>query len=85
MEKINTYTVPIKADIVDAFCVLQKGFTDQFVYYDKENPQRAMGLGRCIALSSLKEADQILQGPEHVAPVLFSFNLFVADNTKNPD
>ena len=85
MAKIYSYTVPIKADIVDAFCVLQKGFTDQFVYYDKENPQRAMGLGRCIALSSLKEADQILQGPEHVAPVFFSFNRFDAENPKNPD
>ena len=27
-------------DIVDAFCVLQKGFTDQFVYYDKERVNR---------------------------------------------
>ena len=44
-----------------------------------------MGLGRCIALSSLKEADQILQGPEHVAPVFFSFNRFDAENPKNPD
>ena len=52
---------PDKAiDIVDAFCVLQKGFTDQFVYYDKERVNRYMGLGRCIAIPSLESADFIL-------------------------
>ena len=38
MTKIYSMTVPVDADIVDAFCVMQKGFTDQFVYYDKERP-----------------------------------------------
>ena len=85
MAKIYSYTVAINTDIVDAFCVLQKGFTDQFVYYDKENPTRAMGLGRCIAVPSLSNADQILQGPENLAPVFFSFNRFDAENPKMPD
>ena len=35
MTKIHSHTLPIGADIVDAFCLMQKGFTDQFVYYDK--------------------------------------------------
>ena len=44
---------PLDADIVDAFCLMQKGFTDQFVYYRKDRPTRFMGLGRCIALPTL--------------------------------
>ena len=40
MTKLYSRTVPLNTDIVDAFCVLQKGFTDQFVYYDKERPLR---------------------------------------------
>ncbi|WP_253904777.1 isochorismate synthase MenF [Adlercreutzia sp. ZJ473] len=57
MTKIFSLTKPIDADIVDAFCVLQKGFTDQFVYYDKQRKTRYMGLGRCIALPSLEDVD----------------------------
>ena len=57
MTKIYSMTVPVDADIVDAFCVMQKGFTDQFVYYDKERPVRYMGLGRCIALPTLEDVD----------------------------
>ena len=85
MAKIYSYTVPLHADIVDAFCLLQKGFTDQFVYYDKEHMQRAMGLGRCIALTSLVQAEQILQGPVRCAPIFFSFNRFDAQNPKPCD
>lgn len=57
MTRIYTCNVPIGADVVDAFCWLQKGFTDQFVYYDKQNPTRYMGLGRCIALPSLRDVE----------------------------
>lgn len=57
MTKIYSLTVPVDADIVDAFCVLQKGFTDQFVYYDKARKARYMGLGRCIALPTLEGVD----------------------------
>ncbi len=57
MTKIYSMTVPVDADIVDAFCVMQKGFTDQFVYYDKARPVRYMGLGRCIALPTLEGVD----------------------------
>lgn len=85
MTKIYSYTVSVQTDIVDAFCVLQKGFTDQFVYYDKEHLQHVMGLGRCIAIPSLAQADQVLQGPETIAPVFFSFNRFDAENPKQAD
>lgn len=57
MTRIYTCNVPIEADVVDAFCALQKGFTDQFVYYDKQHPTRYLGLGRCIALPSLREVE----------------------------
>lgn len=57
MTKIYTCNVAIEADVADAFCVLQKGFTDQFVYYDKQRACRYMGLGRCIALPSLREVE----------------------------
>lgn len=57
MTRIYTCNVPIEADVVDAFCVLQKGFTDQFVYYDKQRTCRYLGLGRCIALPSLRDVD----------------------------
>ena len=57
MTKIYSSSVPIEADIVDAFCIMQKGFTDQFVYYDKARPCRYMGLGRCIALPSLRDVE----------------------------
>lgn len=72
-------------DIVDAFCVLQKGFTDQFVYYDKERVNRYMGLGRCIAIPSLESADFILQGDETCHPIMFSFNRFDDSNPKPAD
>ena len=57
MTRIFTETVPLRADIVDAFCALQKGFTDQFVYYDKGRPCKLFGLGRCIALPSLDDVE----------------------------
>ena len=57
MTKIYSMTVPVDADIVDAFCVMQKGFTDQFVYFDKAHPVRYMELGRCIALPILEDVD----------------------------
>ena len=72
-------------DIVDAFCVLQKGFTDQFVYYDKERPNRYMGLGRCIAIRSLESADIVLQGDPDCQPIFFSFNRFDESNPNSPD
>ena len=57
MTRIYTCNVPIEADLVDAFCWLQKGFTDQFVYYEKQRACRYMGLGRCIALPSLRDVE----------------------------
>lgn len=72
-------------DIVDAFCALQKGFTDQFVYYDKECVNRFMGLGRCIAIPSLESADIVLQGDKASQPILFSFNRFDDSNPKPAD
>lgn len=62
MTRIYTCNVPIEADVVDAFCALQKGFTDQFVYYDKQHPTRYLGLGRCIALPSLREVECVGSG-----------------------
>lgn len=80
MTKIYSLTTAIDADIVDAFCVLQKGFTDQFVYYDKSSPTRYLGLGRCIALSSLEDAGYVCEGACDQPPVYFSFNRFDAEN-----
>lgn len=80
MTKIYSSSVPIEADIVDAFCIMQKGFTDQFVYYRKDAPRRFMGLGRCIALSSMEGVDCELEGPADIQPVFFSFNRFDAEN-----
>ena len=79
MTKIHSHTLPIEADIVDAFCLMQKGFTDQFVYYDKQRACRYMGLGRCIALPTLDEAESELEGPVEQPPVYFSFNRFDAE------
>lgn len=84
MTKLYSRTVALNTDIVDAFCVLQKGFTDQFVYYDKERPIRYLGLGRCIALATLGEADVVRQDAGF-APVFFSFNRFDAENPKPAD
>lgn len=83
MTRIYTRNVPIEADVVDAFCQLQKGFTDQFVYYDKQRPTRYLGLGRCIALPTLGEAEWTAEGDGAAAeqpPVFFSFNRFDATN-----
>ncbi len=85
MTKLYSYTVALDTDMIDAFCVLQKGFTDQFVYYDKQRPCRLMGLGRCIALSSLGEADFVCQGLPEYAPLFFSFNRFDAENPRPTD
>ena len=69
MTRIYTCNIPIEADLVDAFCALQKGFTDQFVYYDKARACRYMGLGRCIALPSLREVEWVHgEGAEACAP-----------------
>ena len=59
MTRIHTYSQPIDADIVDAFCSLQKGFTDQFAYYDKQRACRYLGLGRCIALPSMEGVEPL--------------------------
>ena len=46
MTKIYSLTRPVADDIVDAFCSLQKGFTDQFVYYrTRRAPVRYHGAG----------------------------------------
>ena len=85
MTRIYSYTQPLDADIVDAFCLMQKGFTDQFVYYRKDRPTRFMGLGRCIALPTLDEAECELTGPAAEQPVFFSFNRFDAHNPAPAD
>lgn len=85
MSKVYSYTQAVQADIVDAYCVLQKGFTDQFVYYDKQRKARVMGLGRCIAVNGPQEMDYVAQGPDGRAPVFFSFNWFDADNPSEAD
>ena len=85
MTKIYSYTRPLDADIVDAFCTLQKGFTDQFVYYRKDRPVRFMGLGRCIALPTLDDVECELEGPDAQQPVFFSFNRFDAGNPAPAD
>lgn len=83
--RIHSHTQLIEADIVDAFCVLQKGFTDQFVYYDKQSACRYLGLGRCIALPTLDDVDNELEGPAEQPPVYFSFNRFDAENSSPVD
>ena len=85
MTRIYTYSQPIDADIVDAFCSLQKGFTDQFVYYDKQRACRYLGLGRCIAFSGMEGVEYELEGPVAQPPVFFSFNRFDAENPKPTD
>lgn len=85
MAKIFSYTVPFSGDIVDAYCLLQKGFTDQFVYYRKDRPIRFMGLGRCIAFASLEDLEYEAQGPSHHPPIFFSFNRFDEHNPKPAD
>ena len=85
MTKVYSFTCSLDADIVDVFCLLQKGFTDQFVYYDKERPNRYMGLGRCIALPSLDNAEYELEGSFAQPPVFFSFNRFDAENPAPTD
>ena len=85
MTRIYTYSQPVDADIVDAFCSLQKGFTDQFVYYDKQRACRYLGLGRCIAFSGMEGVEYEPEGPVAQPPVFFSFNRFDAENPKPTD
>lgn len=85
MPKLFSYTIPLAASAVDAFCNVQKGFTDQFVYYRKDKPKRFFGLGRCIAVSNPSDLDSVIQGPCHIDSVLFQFNRFDAANPKPTD
>ena len=85
MTRIFSHTLLIAADVVDAFCTLQKGFTDQFVYYDKQRACRYLGLGRCIALPTLDDAESELEGPVAQPPIFFSFNRFDAENLAPTD
>lgn len=85
MPKVYTYTQPLDVDVVDAFCQLQKGFADQFVYYDKSAPTHYLGLGRCIAVESLSEIEYVCQGPTDEPPILFSFKRFDESNPKPAD
>jgi menaquinone-specific isochorismate synthase len=83
--KLYSFSIPLDGDLVDAYCVLQKGFTDQFVYYRKDVPYRFMGLGRCIALSSTHETEFVLQGSAPIPTAMFSFNRFDVANPKPAD
>ena len=83
--KLYSYTVPLKSDLLNTYCVLQKGFTDQFVYYRKDRPQRYLGLGRCIAIASREDLDHVLQGEVALPTIMFSFNRFDASNPKPAD
>ena len=85
LTKLYSYTLAVQADVVDAFCALAQGFTDQFVFYDKERPARFLGLGRCVAVASLAEVEYATQGPEPAAPVLFTFSRFDAGNPAPTD
>ena len=85
MTRVYTYSQPVDSDIVDGFCLLQKGFTDQFVYYDKQSENRYMGLGRCIALPQMEGVEYEIEGPVDQPPVFFSFNRFDAENPKATD
>lgn len=85
MTKIYSFSIPVEADIVDAFCLMQKGFTDQFAYYAKDRPVRCLGLGRCVALPALEDAECEYAGPAQEPAVFFSFNRFDADNPAPAD
>lgn len=85
MPRVFTVSQRIEADALDAFCVLQKGFTDQFVYYDKERACHLLGLGRCVAFPSLSDFEYVNQGEEDVVPIMFSFNRFDAENPAPAD
>ena len=85
MTKIYSYTTSIEANVLDAFCCLQGMFGDQFVYYDKASDARRLGLGRCVALPSLRNLDVQTQGEFAEDPVFFSFNRFDADNPTPAD
>ncbi len=85
MAKLYSYSIPLDCDLVDAYCILQKGFTDQFVYYRKDVSYRYMGLGRCVALPSVDETEFILQGEAQIPTAMFSFNRFDASNPKPAD
>lgn len=85
MPRVYTSARRLDADALDAFCILQKGFTDQFVHYDKESGCHYLGLGRCIAFPSLSDFEFVNQGEEDVAPIMFSFNRFDAENPAPAD
>ena len=85
MPRVYTSARRLEADALDAFCILQKGFTDQFVYYDKESGRHYLGLGRCIAFPSMSEFEYVSQDGESIAPILFSFNRFDAENPAPAD
>lgn len=85
MPKVYTHTSALRGNALDAFCVLQKGFTDQFVYYRKDCAVRYFGLGRCIAVNVREDLDYICEGLPARPPVLFTFNRFDAENPKPAD
>lgn len=85
MPRVYTSARRLEADALDAFCVLQKGFTDQFVYYDKESGSHYLGMGRCIAFPSMSDFEFVNQGDQPIAPILFSFNRFDAENPAPAD
>lgn len=85
MPRVYTSARRFDGDVLDAFCSLQKGFTDQFVYYDKETGRHLLGMGRCVAFPSLSDFEFVNQGAEDVAPVMFSFNRFDAENPAPAD
>ncbi len=85
MTKLFSYTLPIDGSLVDAYCALERDFTDQFVYYCKDRPCHLIGFGRCVALRSLSDAEFTVQGPSDHAPIFFSFSRFDANNPKPTD
>lgn len=91
LTKLYTFTLPLEADALDAFCELARSFTDQFVVYDKggvaspEVPVRCLGLGRCVAVGSLAEIEHTCQGPLPEPPMLFTFTRFDAGNPAPAD
>lgn len=85
MTKVYSFTKPIPLAALEAFCALEIGFTDQFVYYRKDTPTHLFGLGRCIAFSSLKAMEYELEGVQTHAPYLFSFERFDKENPSAAD
>lgn len=82
MTKIFTKTEPLERRVLDVYCALEQGYSEKFLYLEKDDRVQVVGLGCVIAEESPEVLPHEFQGSVRRAPILFAAGAFDPEDTK---